>query len=71
MADLKMKTLPTDLPLEIALERIFTTRQAAEFKGVSLRKWQRLKAAGKTPKPIQRGVKAEGYKLRDLIAMDA
>ena len=66
-----MKSLPADLPLEIQLERILTTRQSAEFKGLSLRQWQRRKRAGKTPKPVQRGVKAEGYKLRDLIAMDA
>jgi hypothetical protein len=65
-----MKSLPANLPLEIQLDRIFTTRQAAEFKGLSLRQWQRMKAAGKTPKPVARGVKAEGYKLRDLIAMD-
>jgi hypothetical protein len=59
-----------NMPPEIALKRIIPTAQAAVFKGMSPRQWRREKAAGRTPPAVKIGVKAEGYYLCDLLAMN-
>jgi hypothetical protein len=59
-----------NVPRDVALNRILPTAQAAAFGGVSPREWRRRKAAGQTPPPIKIGVKREGYRLGDLLAMN-
>ncbi len=57
-----------DLPPELAQKRVLGTRQSAAFAGVSDREWDRLRAAGKTPPPVQLGSRKLGYTVESLIA---
>jgi hypothetical protein len=57
-----------DLPREIQLERIISRREAATLWGISLRELGNREAKGLTPKRYPRGEKAQGYKVKDVIA---
>ena len=52
----------------IETRRVLDTQQAAMFVGLSVRAWERLRAAGETPSPVQLGIRKLGYVVADLIA---
>jgi predicted DNA-binding transcriptional regulator AlpA len=56
-----MSTSLNDLPPELAQKRVLGTSQAAAFVGVSVRAWERLRANGETPAPVQLGTRRLGY----------
>jgi predicted DNA-binding transcriptional regulator AlpA len=56
------------LPPELAQKRVLGTRQAAAFVGLSVPEWERRRAAGKTPTPVQLGTRKLGYTVESLIA---
>lgn len=59
--------LPAEAAKEIALKRVLSTAEAAEFAGYSLGHFRRLIAAGKTPAPVRLGLRKMGFRLGDLI----
>jgi hypothetical protein len=61
-------TTTFDLPLAIALKRVLGTKKAAEFVGLSVREWNRRRAAGETPAPINLGTRKLGYTVESLVA---
>jgi hypothetical protein len=74
MSDVRLSVIErrntlADLPAEIQVERVITSREAAAMRGVSDAVWKRMRKRGETPPAIKRGVRALGYKLRDVLAM--
>lgn len=63
-----MSTGLADLPSETANKRVLPTRLAAQFCGISVREWERRKAAGETPAAVELGTRRLGYQISDLIA---
>jgi hypothetical protein len=61
----RLKRLPDD----VLRNRIVPTDEAAALRGVSVRQWRRMKAAGRTPPPIKIGLKKEGYRLGLVLDM--
>jgi predicted DNA-binding transcriptional regulator AlpA len=59
--------LPTFSPT-IETRRVLNTRDAAAFVGLSMRGWERLRAAGETPSAVQIGIRKLGYQITDLLA---
>ena len=59
------------LPADLARHRILDTKQAAAFRGVSVETWRRLYRAKKVPEPIQISAGKYGWRLGDLIDLDA
>lgn len=57
-----------ELPPELAGKRVLGTRKAAEFVGLSDREWDRRRAAGETPVPVELGTRKLGYTVESLIA---
>jgi predicted DNA-binding transcriptional regulator AlpA len=58
----------TELPPELAGKRVLGTRKAAEFVGLSDREWDRRRAAGETPTPVELGTRKLGYTVESLVA---
>ena len=56
------------LPPELAVKRVLSTKKAAEFVGLSDREWDRRRAAGETPVPVELGTRKLGYTVEDLLA---
>jgi predicted DNA-binding transcriptional regulator AlpA len=55
------------LPHDLGRNRIFDSKNSAQFWGVSLPHWRRLYRAGKVPTPIKVGDRKYGWRLGDLI----
>jgi predicted DNA-binding transcriptional regulator AlpA len=66
-----MTCILDNLPADLARHRILNTAQAAAFRGVSVMTWRRLYRAKKVPDPIQISPGKYGWKVGDLIDMDA
>jgi predicted DNA-binding transcriptional regulator AlpA len=58
----------TDLPPELAGKRVLGTKKAAAFVGLSESEWDRRRAAGETPTPVQLGTRKLGYTIESLVA---
>lgn len=59
------------LPPDLARHRILNTAQAAAFRGVSVATWRRLYRAKKVPEPIRISAGKYGWRVGDLINLDA
>jgi predicted DNA-binding transcriptional regulator AlpA len=57
-----------DLSSESVAGRILSTRQSAQYWGVSVPTWRRLCKAGKVPLPIRVGLRKNGWRLNVLDA---
>jgi predicted DNA-binding transcriptional regulator AlpA len=57
-----------DLSPDLAQKRVLGTRQAATFAGLSVRDWERKRAAGETPAAVNLGTRKLGYQVVDLLA---
>jgi predicted DNA-binding transcriptional regulator AlpA len=62
-----MSSTLDNLPPDLAKKRVLTSREAAQFRGVSLREWMRRRAAGKTPPAVRLGVKKLGWTIESLL----
>jgi predicted DNA-binding transcriptional regulator AlpA len=58
----------TGLPADLTAERILSTAQAAQLRGVSVATFRRLVRAGKLPPPLQLSERRIGWRVRDLLA---
>ncbi len=58
----------TELPPELARKCVFGSKKSAVFSGLSLREWERLRAAGQTPPAVKLGTRKLGYTVESLIA---
>jgi len=67
----KMTNTLDNLPADLARHRILDTKQAAAFRGVSVKTWRRLYLAGKVPEPIKISAAKYGWRVGDLIDLDA
>ena len=61
--------LPPEIARELARERerILTTKQAAEVRGVSVVHFRRLVRAGQAPQPIRVGQRKFGFRYGDCL----
>jgi predicted DNA-binding transcriptional regulator AlpA len=61
------KTATVDLPASLTLERILSAAQAAQFIGVSLPTFKRMRRAGKLPPAIQLSERRIGWRVGGMI----
>jgi len=62
------RTRTQPLPADLSDKRVLSTSNAAALCGLSVREWERLRAAGKTPPPVSLGSRKLGYQVQDLLA---